>query len=468
MQPEHSRQFGALSTAVLMVFSLFGLPRFPERAGAAIPAQFTLNSPSSSISTLTRVSVDSSGVQGNSYSSRPSISSDGRYLAFYSYASNLVSGDTNGAEDIFLRDTHTGITTRVSVDSSGVQGNGNSSNPSISADGRYVAFESHASNLVSADWNGAQDIFLRDTHTGTTTRLSVDSNGTQANADSRFASISADGRYVAFSSIASNLVSADTNGSSDIFLRDTQTGITLRLSLDSSGAQGNAHSQIPSISADGSYVAFESVASNLVSGDTNGAYDIFLRGTHTGTTTRLSVDSSEVQGNNASYSPSASADGRYVAFQSFASNLVSGDTNGWDDIFVRDTLTGTTTRLSVDSSGAQGNSESGWPSISADGRYVAFRSDDSNLVSGDTNGSGDIFLRDTHTGKTTRLSVDSSGTQANNWSEFPSISADGHYVAFDSEASNLVSADTNGTLDVFIVPAIHIFTNWIYLPLVIR
>ena len=215
-------------------------------------------------------------------------------------------------------------------------------------------------------------------------------------------------------------------------------------------------------------MAFVSYASNLVSEDTNGWEDIFLHDTQTGTTTRLSVDSSGTQGNGQSYTPSISEDGRYVAFRSSANNLVSGDTNGTWDIFLRDTQTGITTRLSVDSSGTQGNDDSWSPSISADGRYVAFSSGASNLVSGDTNGWDDIFLHDTQTGTTTRLSVDSSGKQANNQSYTPSISADGRYVAFSSLASNLVSGDTNGKEDVFVVPTAIISTYRIYLPLVIR
>ncbi len=414
-----------------------------------------------SITTTTRVSVDSSGIQQGDYpSDYPSISADGRYVAFSSDASNLVSGDTNGYQDVFVRDTQTGTTTRVSVDSSGAQGNSGSfyHAVSISADGRYVAFSSFASNLVNGDTNGAEDIFLHDRQTGATTRLSLDSSGVQGSGD--HPSISADGRYVAFKSAASNLVSGDTNDSWDIFLRDTQTGITTRVSVDSSGAQaiGDYYTPALSISADGRYVAFDSFASNLVSGDTNGTEDIFVHDTQTGTTIRASVDSSGIQGNNMSSNPSISADGRYVTFDSDASNLASECGGG--HIFLRDTRTGITTCLSVNSSGVHGNSTSFFPSISADGRYVAFKSWASDLVSGDTNDGMDIFLRDTQTGTTTRLSLNSSGAQGNGDSfdlSGPSISADGRYVAFSSEDSNLVSGDTNGYRDVFVVPVTRIF-----------
>ena len=406
----------------------------------------------------TRVSVDSSGVQGNSYSSYlnlPSISASGRWVAFESGASNLVSGDTNGYWDIFVRDTQANTTTRISVDSSGVQGNEPSLSPSISADGRYVAFVSVASNLVSGDTNGMIDVFVRDTQTNSTTRVSLDSNGVEGNADSydnshNVLSISADGRYIAFVSDASNLVSGDTNVKYDVFLRDTQTNTTTRVSVDSSGMEGNSFSALPSISADGRYVAFVSGASNLVSGDTNGKNDVFVRDTQTNTTTRVTFASDGAQGNSHSIYPSISADGRYIAFMSDASNLVSGDTNGKSDVFLLDTQTNSTTRVSVDSSGVQGNSPSAFPSISADGRYVAFVSNASNLVNGDTNVKTDVFVRDTQTNSTTRVSLNSSGVQGNSDSEYPTISADGHYVAFMSEASNLVSGDTNGSSDVFV------------------
>ncbi|MEG4109299.1 hypothetical protein [Microcoleus sp. S13_C5] len=277
---------------------------------------------------ITRVSVDSAGNQGNSFSYTPSISPDGRFVAFTSDASNLVPGDTNNSYDIFVRDTLTNTTSRVSLDSAGNQGNRNSYRPSISAGGRFVAFESDASNIVPGDTNNTNDIFVRDTLTNTTTRVSIDSAGNQANDASDGASISADGRFVAFDSYASNLVPGDTNNTNDIFVRDTLTNTTTRVSVDSAGNQQNFSSffNVSSISADGRFVAFTSFASNLVPGDTNAYTDIFVRDTLTNTTTRVSFGSAGNQGNSVSQSPSISADGRFVAFTSFASNLVPGDT----------------------------------------------------------------------------------------------------------------------------------------------
>ncbi len=383
---------------------------------------------------LRRVSVASDGTQGNHQSDSPSISADGRYVAFSSDASNLVSGDTNGARDIFVKDLRTGTTKRISVTSDGTQGNNGSYTPSISADGRYVAFSSDASNLVSGDTNGARDIFVNDLQTGITKRISVASDGIQGNSASYTPSISADGRYVAFSSPASNLVSGDTNDASDIFVKDLQAGTTKRISVAS-------FSYAPSISADGRYVAFS-----------YGARDISVNDLQTGITKPISVASDGTQGNNISLYPSISADGHHVAFSSSASNLVSGDTNRYmrTRIFVKDLQTGTTQRISVASDGTQGNGNSYRPSISADGRYVAFESNDGNLVSGDTNSTDDIFVNDLQTGTTKRISVASDGTQGNNGSYTPSISTDGRYVAFSSPASNLVSGDTNGAQDIFV------------------
>lgn len=282
------------------------------------------------------VSVASDGTQGNLGSFMPAISADGRYVAFESAASNLVEGDTNEAHDAFVHDRETGETTRVSITSNGMQGNNSAYGPTISADGRYVAFYSVASNLVSGDTNLVYDAFVHDREMGETTRVSIASDGTQANMATFVPTISADGRYVAFGSYASNLVNGDTNGYEDIFVHDRETGQTTRVSVASEGEQGNGDSHKPSISEDGRYVAFESIASNLVDGDTHGHPAIFVHDRETGQTTLVSAASDGTPGNGYSYSPAISADGHFVAFWSAASNLVNGDTNGSDDIFVHD------------------------------------------------------------------------------------------------------------------------------------
>jgi uncharacterized membrane protein len=400
---------------------------------------------------IQRVSVASDGTQANNGSGPAAISADGRYVAFESLASNLVSGDTNGVRDIFVRDRYTGQTTRVSVASDGTQGNANSFAPSLSADGRYVAFESVASNLVSGDTNSREDAFVHDRQTGQTTRVSVAGDGSQGNERSARPVISADGRYVAFGSVASNLVSGDTNNFFDVFVHDRQTGQTTRVSLASNGTQGNEGSAQPAISADGRFVAFLSIATNLVSGDTNNSMDVFVHDRQTGQTTRVSVASGGTQANSNSLTPNISADGRFVAFESAASNLVSGDTNNANDIFVHDRQTGQTTRVSITSNGTQANNTSNFAAISADGRFVVFNSNASNLVSDDTNNFFDVFIHDRQAGQTNLLSVALNGAQGNNSSRRPAVSANGRFVVFESLATNLVGGDTNATFDIFVV-----------------
>jgi Tol biopolymer transport system component len=402
-----------------------------------------------------RVSVDSSGAQADYGADLPSppgavVSADGRYVAFFSGATNLVPGDTNGTWDVFVRDRLNGTTERVSVDSSGAQGNGFSGSYgiAISADGRYVVFESRASNLVTGDTNGVGDIFLRDRLNGTTERVSVDSSGLQGNAGSLHPSISPDGRHVAFSSNASNLVPTDTNSQMDVFVHDRVSGTTELVSVSTSGAQGNGTSELPSMSTDGRCVVFDSAATNLAPLDTNGRVDVFVRDRQIGLTTRVSRSSTGAQGNGHSSLPCISADGHYVAFMSEATNLVAGDTNASDDVFVSDRQTGTTERVSVGAGGVQGNGHSSEPSLSADGRCVAFRSNATNL---DPTGHAGIFVRDLQSLTTEFVSIATDGSiPSGGYSSLPSISAGGRYVAFRSNATDLVPGDTNGEVDIFI------------------
>jgi Tol biopolymer transport system component len=281
------------------------------------------------------VSLGPDGVQSNGDSDRQVVSADGRFVAFLSTASNLVPGDTNGEPDVFVHDRRTGSTRRVSVGTGGAQGNSVSDNPAISADGRFVAFASYASNLVRGDGNDDQDVFVRDRQAGTTARVSLGPGGAQGDFYSDNPALSANGRFVAFESGASNLVPGDSNGVLDVFVRDRQTGTTRRVSLGAAGAQGDEFSFGPAISADGRFVAFASVATNLVPGDTNGEADVFVRDRKAGTTRRVSFGLGSAQGNGESYAPALSADGRLVAFLSRATNLVPGDTNGVQDVFVR-------------------------------------------------------------------------------------------------------------------------------------
>ena len=401
---------------------------------------------------IERASLAGVDTEANLQSHKPAVSADGRYVAFESDAWNLVANDVNAKRDIFLRDTDLNTTQRVSVTSGGVQANGLSTTAAISADGLYVAFESLATNLVADDTNFTRDIFWHDIVGDTTRRVSVSSTNGESNAVSFDAAISPDGQYVAFESDANNLLSGDSNALRDVFLHDTGTGATVRVSVNSNEEQAvGGDSAAAAVSSNGRYVAFQSAATNLVTVDDNFVFDIFRRDTTPpGETIRVSVTSLSAQANFQSVNPDISADGRYVVFESDASDLVAGDTNAARDIFVRDTLLNTTERVSISDDELEANLASSVAAISDDGRYVAFQSVATNLVSPATNGLTHIFVRDRVAGTTVLFSADDAGTQGNLASRFAALSADGTRVAFESDATNLVTGDLNATTDVFV------------------
>ncbi len=389
-------------------------------------------------------SVDGGGGLAPLGSDSAKVSADGRLVVFTSAAGGMVTGDANQCSDVFLRDTWTGHTIRVSVSATGGDPNGPSTAECISFDGRFVGFSSFANNLVSGDTNRAQDVFIHDRRLGTTERVSVATGGRQASARSLACSISGNGRFVAFASDADDLVPEDTNAKQDIFLRDRTSKETRRISVDSQQHESNGSSQVPSISRDGNFVTFSSYASNLIPEDTNARSDVFVRDLFAGRTARVSTSSTGAEGNDASWLSCISADGNVVAFQSLATNLVSQDTNGCDDIFVRDIAAGTTTRVSVDSAGYESRGAdvllTCLPSLSGDGRWVAFHSCENRLVEGDTNSECDVFVHDILTGETVRSSVSSSDVQGNRASINASICDDGRFVVYQSAASNLLGS----------------------------
>ena len=397
--------------------------------------------PSATTARTTRVSVSTSQQQGDRPSWTAGVSANGRFVAFTSQATNLVPGDTNDRQDAFVIDRKNGRTQRVSVSSSGAQAkagpnpDGGSAALGISANGRYVLFRSDASNLVPGDTNGKMDAFVRDRSTGKTRRIPPAGFGVYAGA------LSAHGRY------------AVLQAGENVYRYDLRRRHLLPLT-----AGANGWSEEPSISAGGRYVAFTSIASNFVRGDTNKLPDVFVRDVRTGKTTRVSVTSEGKQGTGKKYSngsnaPTISSDGRYVAFHSDMANLVPRDTNGVFDIFVHDRLSGKTQRVSVSSAGAQSNAESGsGASFSSDDRYVAFSSLATNLVASDRNDITDVFIRDLRTNRTrlVSLGVHGQGNDASWIGLDNAFTHDGRHLLFASWAANLVPGDTNDTADVFL------------------
>lgn len=403
-----------------------------------------------------RVSLAADGTQSNGMSFSLAMTPDARYVAFSSGGANLVANDTNAADDIFVHDRATGAIERVSVASDGTQANNVSYDPAISGDGRYVLFESYATNLVPGAQHTYSHAYLHDRVTRTTERISVASDGTPGDKYSYSGSVSTDGRYVMFSSYATNLVAGDTNADMDVFVRDRLTGTLERVSVAADGTQGNGRSYGRSISPDGRYVSYMSDATNLVAGDTNQRTDVFLYDSQTRTPERISVGTGGVQANDYSTGGAMTPNGRWVLFTSSANNLVAGDTNYVNDVFLRDRATGITERVSLTNSGTQANwGDSFDGSISDDGNIIAFNSYDDYLVPTDGDpwyNWGDVFVRIRSTGTTEHISISASGSGSNGDSGFYGaiVSADGRFVAFDSWASNLVADDTNGVEDVFV------------------
>lgn len=379
---------------------------------------------------------------------RPSISDDGRYVAFHSEQGFLVKGDTNGFSDVFVLDRTTDeleLISRIPV----LQANGGSSYAEISGDGRYVAFHSQATMLADDDTNDVWDVFVYDRADETLERVSLAADGSEADGSSFFASISDDGRFVAFHSEAANLHPDDTDDVADIFVKDRQTGAVFLVTTDGAGASGNGESHVPVISADGRYVAFESAADNLVSGDNNNKYDIFVRDLHTDTTTLVSDSHEGFAADDNSFLPQMSADGRYVAFESYATNIVTDDTNDVGDVFVWDRNDGSTIRASVADSGAtEADDRALAVSISNDGQTVVYHSWAGNLDDDDTNDLVDVYVYTLGDADPIRVTETGAG-QGNGVSAQARVSGDGSTVVFESLASNLDPADDDTYWDIY-------------------
>ncbi|MDO8615593.1 MAG: calcium-binding protein [Dehalococcoidia bacterium] len=393
-------------------------------------------------------SVASDGTVADSGSApegRPlQLSEDGRFVVFSSDARNLVSGFGG----VFLRDRATDTTELVSVADDGTPANGGGSYPDITPDGRYVVFGSFTATLVPGDTNGKPDIFIRDRVAGTTRRVSLGMGGAEGNGESNFPDISENGRFVVFSSDATNLVPGDTNDQPDLFLRDLQTSATERISVATDGTQANGESDVGFVSDDGRFIVFESEASNLVPGDTNDNWDAFLRDRQLGATTRISLSSTGAQLPEGSFPSDMTPDGRFVLLDMRSDGVVPGDANGSPDAFLLDRQTGA---LELVSTGlAQWGDGRSYPgALSGDARFVAFSSHATNLVAGDTNGNSDVFVYDRATGVTEIASIRPDGSGDDQSSDSPGISGDGRVVAYRSWAV-LFPQDTNGVHDVLV------------------
>jgi dipeptidyl aminopeptidase/acylaminoacyl peptidase len=382
------------------------------------------------------------------------MSVSGRYLTFLSWSTNLVPGDTNGAADVFLRDRKAGTIERVSLGSAGQQGTAGAGASAASADGRYVAFESWAPNLVPGDTNNAYDVFVRDRSTGTTTLVSASTAGLPANGSSDLngffpSRISSDGRYVIFESDATDLAADQTSSHIEVYVRDLMTKSAKMVSVTSSGKPANGDSYAGAISGDGKWVVFTSVGKNLLGGLTTLYPQLFLHDMATGETRLISKANDGTPADGTSEGATFSSDDRYVVFESVAKDLGPGGSNG--DVWRLDRTTGGLTLVSVASDGTRGNYPSDGGEISADGRYVLFTTNATNLIPGDANGdTTDVLLRDLQNGTTTLENVSNAGVQANGDSAACGISRNGSLIMFNSAGDNLIKNDTNRMVDIFL------------------
>ncbi len=420
---------------------------------------------------VARVSVASDGSQaaGSSGQYGAAISGNGRYVVFGSFADNLDPRDHNGnGENVFLHDRDpdgngvfdegNGTTTLVDVTLAGFVGSGGVNGEDISADGRFVVFFGNCPTFVANDTNGTADVFLLDRdpdgngifdeQPATLERVSLGANGVQGDSYSYYPSVSGDGRFVAFSSDASNLVSGDTNGTIDAFVRDRATGTTTRVSVGWDGQEADGGSVLTRISSDGKFVAFLSGATNLVPNDTNGHNDVFLYELATGKTTLASV-AIDGGADGDSTAPRISGDGGRVVFESLATNLVANDVNGGPDVFLFDAATGLVTRMSETPDGIAADGPASAPHLSRDGTAVLFTSPADNLVGLSVHHVANVFLRDLAAGTIEKVSVRPIG-DADGSSFGYGLSDDHLQIAFASGATDLVPGDTNTDSDMFV------------------
>ena len=399
-------------------------------------------------STLRLASITAAGVKSNKISDAAVVSADGTVVAFETFATSLDPRDRDGYSDIYAKNLRTGVLTLVSTNAGGNKGNSSSYVPSISADGKKVAFETYASNFDPRDADTGLDVYVKDLTTGSITLASTTTSGEKGNLGSYFPGISADGTKVAFYSDATNFIPGVFHR--QIWLKDLASGALSLVSATAGGQAGNADSANAKVSADGSVVAFSTLSTNFDQRDTDLYADIYEKSLATGALTLVSTSTSGVKGNNRSTIPSISADGNVVAFYSFSTNLDPGDPDSREDIYVKHLDTGVLTLASTNAGGVKGNAKSLNPSLSADGVRVAFDTFATNFDPRDLDGGiKDVYVKNLVTGELDLLSITTAGTKGNRSSEFPAISGGGFTVEFQSGATNLVAQDVDPTVDIY-------------------
>lgn len=403
----------------------------------------------------TRVTVSSSERQTNNWTEFGSISANGRLVVFDGPVTNLDRHDTRPDYDVYLRDRRSGTTRLVSLGLGGAKGNSESRDAQISGGGRFVVFLSFAGNLTRdpVQRGLTSHVFVRDLRTRTNELITVAPNGQPATGGGAWdPEISTDGRYVTFEGFWSNLTRPRAQRNRNhVYFRDRRHDVTKLVSIGRHGRPANHVSMSAALSPGGHFVAFSSRATNLVARDHDKQWDVFIRNMRRGVTHLVSVGLGGRSGNHDSVEASVSRHGRLVAFRSRASDLVPHDTNGAADVFVRNMRTGVTRRVSVGPHGVQANGPSKYPpEVSANGRYVAFNSAANNLVRGDTNGRIDVFVRDRARQITRRVSVGPGSRQATGPSMLYDITPNGRHILFDSDSNNLARRDTNRRADIFV------------------
>jgi hypothetical protein len=428
------RRLGFLALAFLPVV-------WAARPGLAQPGNIIL------------ASVSDSGMKGNSVSFSPTASADGTKVAFVSAATNLDPADTDRVVDIYVKDLVTGDISLASTSDSGAKGNKDSSDPSLSADGTKVAFWSSSTTLDPNDTDVTEDVYVKDLASGDIVLASTSDTERKGNGDSNRPALSADGSFVAFHSAATNLDPGDPDSQRDVYVKDLSSGDIVLASTSDLGVKGNIDSADASISADGSRTAFHSAATNLDVADADSDEDVYVKDLASGDIVLASTSDVGVKGNNHSgdfHHPGLSADGSIVAFHSIATNLDPADTDLIQDAYVKNLMSGDIMLVSTSDSQRKGAYDSLDPDLSGDGTRVAFWSTAENLDPADLDGFADVYVKDLTSGDLTLASTSDEGLKGNDWSWGLALSDDGSAVAFHSLASNLDPADPDEGHDVYV------------------